>query len=158
MVNLWYRGNLGNYVHNSISSFTNAPFLSDHSSFVSLLTAKILVKWMWSNLLGKTKTKQNGWKEILYTSWVTNSPFLFYHSSFVSLLLQKILVQWMCSTMDVIKFIWDKDEYKTKNGLRNVIHMSINFIKYIYIYTLNLTIMSLLGTLSIDNGCIIPDV
>ena len=60
----------------------------------------------------------------------------------------------MCSTMDVIKFIWDKDEYKTKNGLKNVIHMSINFIKYIYIYTLNLTIMSLLGTLSIDNGCI----
>jgi len=89
---------------------------------------------MWSNLLGKMKTKQNGWKEILYTSWVTNSPFLFYHSSFVSLLLQKILVQWMCSTMDVIKFIWDKDEYKTKNGLKNVIHMSINFIKYIYIH------------------------
>jgi len=51
------------------------------------------------------------------TKWVKKCyiHFEFYQLTFFFLSLIFCFL-WMCSTMDIIKFIWDEDEYKTKMG------------------------------------------
>ena len=61
MVNLWYRRN---YVIQS--RFLPTHIFVQISILCLCCLQKILVKWMWSNLLGKTNTKQNGLRNVIY--------------------------------------------------------------------------------------------